>query len=597
MYIEGPKIPSAEEMAKMQKERVLNDAELIKDGAEYAVQDDGNLRLEATPGQIESARKEMESFFNDIENKKISEDEHVYFQGYSKIFDMANEINYLRNKGALDPESYRGLMEKVSSLNKDGHTQYQEKIGDDSMRKMEKMTREKFFQQIAERFSQASDFEEIIDAVDRLAGIQGSKQYYNNKTLKEILTKVKNGNLGIDHVTNTYGLRDALTQVLEKQKDKGEQSPDNKETFEDLFKFITEKGEVISQSGSYRANELIEIIKRVRSGELGLNYVTRAEGLREKVGKLLELEKKSGGEISAEQEMEPDAQKDLADFASFASKRENELSKLNNDEEIENYIYNNFYSNGEEKEYKSGEQKTEEARKSYNSEVINLRNEISREMDTYLKRGENPPISIAKMGYWTSCSTGEGLKNAKNIGRLYLNIKPGEVAKFFKEAVKFFSNMNLNIQMKIPSEFYQEESEEILNRRDKMVIYFGQGSEEKILDVLDHLHGKYKNAFIGGNPRFSAELKGAQGNPMEGVGFAEEPEFTRRRNESFGSIRSAILCEVIKMVKAEGKTMENFDFKNAFKMICGKHKVDSLHPAFNSASKRLEQKSPIFQRL
>ena len=429
------KIFSAEEMEKMQKERTLNDAELIKGGAEYKAQASGDLRLEATSDQIENGRREMETFLNNTEIEK--------------------------------------------------------------------------------RLAEAKDIDSIIGIVDRLeGGMQGSKQFYDSRTLKEMLTRVKNGSLETRYITNTCGLRDAVIRVF------------------------------------------------------------------------------------GEQKMELGAQKDLLDFTNFVSKNESLLAQMSY-EEIEDYIYNDFYNNGEKREFESGDEKTEATRQLYNREVVKMRNEIEKEINTNLGRDDKSSIRIWQDGGWTACSTIDGISTVKNegIGRLYLNIKPGEVIKVFKEGVHLFADMNLSIQMKIPSQFNTEGSGHILNRQDKMVIYFAPGDEEKIFDALDRLYNKYRSVFLSGKPRFTAELKDSQGNIMEGVGFAEEPKFKTIRNRSFGAIRSAILCEIIKKGKAQRKPLKDLNFVNHFKSICEEYQVNALHPAFNSGSQRLRQTSPIFQRL
>ncbi len=60
MGIETPKQPTPEEQAKIEAERTLSDAELIKGGAEYKIDEEGKKRLEVTADQIETAREEME---------------------------------------------------------------------------------------------------------------------------------------------------------------------------------------------------------------------------------------------------------------------------------------------------------------------------------------------------------------------------------------------------------------------------------------------------------------------------------------------------------------------------------------------------------
>jgi len=60
MGFESPKMLSPEEMAEIEKERTLSDAELLKEGAEYKFDESGQKRFELTEEQVERARKEME---------------------------------------------------------------------------------------------------------------------------------------------------------------------------------------------------------------------------------------------------------------------------------------------------------------------------------------------------------------------------------------------------------------------------------------------------------------------------------------------------------------------------------------------------------
>lgn len=56
------KIFSPEKVAHTQKERTLSDAELLKGGAEYKLDEKGeNIMLEATEEQKDKAKEEMES--------------------------------------------------------------------------------------------------------------------------------------------------------------------------------------------------------------------------------------------------------------------------------------------------------------------------------------------------------------------------------------------------------------------------------------------------------------------------------------------------------------------------------------------------------
>ena len=70
MSFEQPKIPSSEEMAEIEKERVLSDAELLKEGAEYKFDESGQKILELTEEQVECAKKEMEQDLGKRERKE-----------------------------------------------------------------------------------------------------------------------------------------------------------------------------------------------------------------------------------------------------------------------------------------------------------------------------------------------------------------------------------------------------------------------------------------------------------------------------------------------------------------------------------------------
>lgn len=70
MGFETPKMPSPEEMAEIEKARILSDAELLKEGAEYKFDEIGQKSFELSTEQIERARKEMEQELSKKESKE-----------------------------------------------------------------------------------------------------------------------------------------------------------------------------------------------------------------------------------------------------------------------------------------------------------------------------------------------------------------------------------------------------------------------------------------------------------------------------------------------------------------------------------------------
>src|SRR3989344_8116633 len=67
MKFEQSPMPSQEEMAKIEKERVLSDAELLKGGAEFKFNEKGDKTFELTDKQIKEKKEEMEK---DLESRK-----------------------------------------------------------------------------------------------------------------------------------------------------------------------------------------------------------------------------------------------------------------------------------------------------------------------------------------------------------------------------------------------------------------------------------------------------------------------------------------------------------------------------------------------
>lgn len=65
--------------------------------------------------------------------------------------------------------------------------------------------------------------------------------------------------------------------------------------FIDLSATLDTLGEIKGSSKTYNAEELKRLINRVRTGELSLDYLTRAQGLREKVQELIGLERQKRG--------------------------------------------------------------------------------------------------------------------------------------------------------------------------------------------------------------------------------------------------------------------------------------------------------------
>lgn len=100
MGFETPKIPTPEGMAKIQKERALSDAELIKGGAEYVVDEKG-MRLDVTYEQIKAAEKEMKMEKEESPKIELPKDAEVVKRLQNKLKDYKQRL--AEEKKKIDP--------------------------------------------------------------------------------------------------------------------------------------------------------------------------------------------------------------------------------------------------------------------------------------------------------------------------------------------------------------------------------------------------------------------------------------------------------------------------------------------------------------
>ena len=111
-----PKMPTREEVAKMQKERTLNDADLIKNGADYEVDDNGNSVLMPTGEQYDSAKNEMgESFYKENvglkkENAELMERNMELAERLKNLEEKMKKIGELANDDSAKTGKAAGII-------------------------------------------------------------------------------------------------------------------------------------------------------------------------------------------------------------------------------------------------------------------------------------------------------------------------------------------------------------------------------------------------------------------------------------------------------------------------------------------------------
>lgn len=89
MKFEQLSTPSPEEMARIEKERILSDADLLKGGAEFKFEEGGKI-LGLTSEQIEAIRQEMEK---DLESrKKVEKEKSIEKETVEKVTKMTKKV-------------------------------------------------------------------------------------------------------------------------------------------------------------------------------------------------------------------------------------------------------------------------------------------------------------------------------------------------------------------------------------------------------------------------------------------------------------------------------------------------------------------------
>lgn len=119
--MEGYK-PSPEEQAELEKSRTISDADLLKGGAEYKVDESGEKRLEVTKDQIDSLEKinmkEISECLKDISALLMSRDS----RGYSILFGRDSAMKFrdmavnLENNGVSNAEFSTEFYDEVHKM-------------------------------------------------------------------------------------------------------------------------------------------------------------------------------------------------------------------------------------------------------------------------------------------------------------------------------------------------------------------------------------------------------------------------------------------------------------------------------------------------
>jgi len=355
--VETPKVPTPEEMAKIQKSRAISDAELLSKGAEYKADKEGGLRLEATEDQISAAKKEMES---DLASEDWRKEEEVFIssltgqekefyshgqstmESYKKLEPILAKLSDEEKKVVMtewskpfqerrnhffstmpDADRRREIDRKaIEFFNKKHTPDIKEQLtpnNENNEIKIEsggsKNTREVNLREIEEQKYQKFNTlnEEIYkdEGTANLYSLLVQKIHkgrpamrdgkYNYHLLEDFLGKVPTldnfeqliGEGGVDDGMDGSAIEKFKSVVYKNEYSKKifEKAMPGVKNFDELFAVVNSAGGIQGSQEFFDAKQLLDVIQKVRNGEIKSTAITRTVGLRQKVVDLMAIEK------------------------------------------------------------------------------------------------------------------------------------------------------------------------------------------------------------------------------------------------------------------------------------------------------------------
>lgn len=266
--------------------------------------------------------------------------------------------------------------------------------------------------------------------------------------------------------------------------------------------------------------------------------------------------------------------KDMRDFFDFVKTPtiQNELAQ---GKKLSDIIYDRFYSEDQAYlKYKESDPRYQALKPNFDRTMTQVEDWCRQTQAWADQQGDRLGFLVQEnqlRNGWMYLKTHGGIDTSQPIGRVYINIKPGAAPDFFMWAAEQGYKEGVRTDIKMP----REASIDDFNRPDKIVMYFNEADQGKILELLKTYYREKQATFDEGTPRFTAEL-------AKGIGFAEQP---MNQSKSFGEVRSEILADMYAAAQAASMSLEDRNFQPAARFItaCEKHGVDPENPAFNDS--------------
>lgn len=163
MKMEQWQKPALEKLVEIKKDRTLTEAELLKGGAEYKIDESNQERLEATEQQTQEAQKEMFADFAE-QNKKLREELSVKQE---EIDDLKETVKRL--------EEEKSRMDEIRKIIKEGNTERKYRFSEEEYKKF---IEENFSIDKKDKFNRGEfELRKGIDEVKEIDGDEFAEKY------------------------------------------------------------------------------------------------------------------------------------------------------------------------------------------------------------------------------------------------------------------------------------------------------------------------------------------------------------------------------------------------------------------------------------
>lgn len=172
MSIGEPKLPTTEEMAKMQKSRVLSDADFLNKGAQYVVSDDGTAELYLTEKDKNTAYEEMKYELLRLKDPKR------YSEAVEQFIKEWDSTRYISKGGDIDRNGQLIAGERSISL---AHDEMDRDFLSREMESAEDLMTDEQNKLTAMRKEEYSKAEEVVRSIwDEMYALSDNKNEWNH---------------------------------------------------------------------------------------------------------------------------------------------------------------------------------------------------------------------------------------------------------------------------------------------------------------------------------------------------------------------------------------------------------------------------------